>query len=426
MTSQATPPRRLAALRAIVNRRMLVSFLMGFASGLPLLLTIGLLQAWMRDEGVDIGKIGLLALAQLPYTLKFLWAPLLDRFAPPFLGRRRGWMLIFQVLLMAAIFGLGQTNPGLDPGAVGLMALLVSFFSASQDTVIDAYRREDLSDSELGLGSTYYIYGYRLGMLLASGGGLILADRMPYSAVYAIMAGSLLVGLITTLFTPEPKVTEGTPQNFREAVVEPFVEFFKRDGAILLLLFIMIYKMGDWMASSMSTLFYLELGFSKTQIGSITKLFGFWMTIGGAFLGGVVMLRIGINKALWVFGFVQMVSTAGFVVLAKVGASLPLLTAVISFENLGTGCGAAALIAFNGARTNKKFTATQYALLTSIVGVPRSVFSAGTGYAVAALGWPLYFLGCTLIAIPGLLLLSRVAPWQAGTSNDPVPENPNP
>ena len=267
--------------RSIFSRRMLVSFLMGFASGLPLLLTIGVLQAWMKEEGVDLSTIGLFALVQLPYTLKFLWAPLFDRFVPPFLGRRRGWLLIAQLLLMGAIFGLGLTDPEGSPQGVAVAALLLTFFSASQDIVVDAYRREDLADHELGLGSSFYVYGYRLGMLLAGGGGLILADFMSFQAVYAAMAGCMVVGVATTLLTPEPAVAEGAPVNFKETVIDPFVEYFRRGGAVTMLLFIMFYKMGDWMASNLTVPFYLDLGFTKTEIGAVTKLFGFCMILAG-------------------------------------------------------------------------------------------------------------------------------------------------
>ncbi len=400
----------LSMFKVIFSRRMLVTAIMGFACGLPLLLTITILQAWMKDEGVDLALIGLMALVGLPYTLKFLWAPFLDRFTLPFLGRRRGWLLIAQTTLILCIAGLGLTKPAENPWMVALAAFLVTFFSASQDIVVDAYRREDLSDRELGLGSSLYVYGYRIGMLLASGGGLIMADHMSFQMVYLIMAACLLVGVVTTVLTPEPNVPLGTPKTMKEAIVDPFLEYFSRSGAIWILAFILLYKIGDNMASTMSTPFYLDIGFSKTEIGTVVKLFGFWATIAGTFFGGLIMLQMGIYRSLWIFGFLQAISTAFFAFLAKVGHSIPVLTAVISFENLSSGMGTAAFVGFMAGLTNKKFTATQYALLTSLMGVPRVLASAPTGYMVDYLGWASFFIACTLIAIPGMVLLFRILP----------------
>jgi PAT family beta-lactamase induction signal transducer AmpG len=398
----------------IFSGRMLVALIMGFACGLPLLLTISVLQAWMKEEGVDLTVIGMMALVGLPYTLKFLWAPFLDRFTLPFLGRRRGWLLIFQVALIFSISGLGLTDPANNPWMVAFAAFLVTFFSASQDIVVDAYRREDFPDEELGLASSLYINGYRVGMLLASGGGLIMADRMPFSSVYLIMAACMLPGLVTTLLAHEPKITHGTPGSMREAVFDPMVEYFSRQGAIWILAFILFYKMGDTMAGAMSTPFYLDIGFSKTEIGTIVKLFGFWATIAGALIGGVLMLRLGINRSLWVFGFLQAISTACFAILARIGPSVAVLSGVIAFENLSSGMGTAAYAAFMASITNKKFTATQYALLTSLMGIPRVVASAPTGFLAKNLGWESFFIACTVIAVPGMLLLLKFAPWNSG------------
>jgi len=328
---------RIPLIHVIFSGRMLVALLMGFSSGLPLLLTITVLQAWMKIEGVDLAVIGMMALVGLPYTLKFLWAPFLDRYTLPFLGRRRGWLLVAQIALMISIVGLGQTNPGRSPWLVAYVAFLVTFFSASQDIVIDAYRREDLPDEELGLGSSLYINGYRFGMLLASGGGLILADQIPFSSVYLIMAACLIPGVITTLLCREPTLPPGTPNTLRDAVIDPLLEYFRRDGAIWILAFILFYKIGDTLASAMTTPFYLDIGFTLTQIGAVVKLFGFWALLGGSLIGGVIMIRLGIHRSLWVFGLLQAISTAGFAVLARVGASVPLLSGVIAFENLSSG-----------------------------------------------------------------------------------------
>jgi PAT family beta-lactamase induction signal transducer AmpG len=367
----------------------------------------------MKDEGVDLTVIGMMALVGLPYTLKFLWAPFLDRFSLPFLGRRRGWMLVAQIALMVSIVSLGQSDPVQNPWLLAFVAFLVTFFSASQDIVVDAYRREDLSDEELGLGSSLYINGYRVGMLLASGGGLIMADYMDFSMVYLILAGCMLPGLITTLLTPEPETPAGTPKTMREAVVDPLVEYFSRQGAVWILAFILLYKVGDTMASTMATPFYLDIGFSKTEIGAVVKLFGFWATITGGLAGGVMMIRAGINRSLWIFGLLQAVSTAGFALLANVGYSIPLLSAVIAFENFSSGMGTAAYAAFMASITNKKFTATQYALLTSLMGIPRVLASAPTGFLAKNMGWETFFILCTLIAIPGMLLLLKIAPWNS-------------
>jgi len=390
---------------------MLVSLIMGFSSGLPLLLTISLLQAWMKEEGVDLAVIGIMALVGLPYTIKFLWSPVLDRFTLPFLGRRRGWLLIAQIALVLSISALGATDPGKNPWMVAFAAFLVTFFSASQDIVIDAYRREDLSDEELGLGSSLYINGYRIGMLLASGGGLILADHMPFSCVYLVMASCMLPGIITTILTPEPDTPVGTPKTIKEAAIDPLVEYFARPSALWILAFILLYKIGDTMASAMTTPFYLDIGFSKTEIGAVVKLFGFWATIAGALAGGIIMIRLGINRSLWVFGFLQALSTACFAVLAKIGYNITVLGGVIAFENLSSGMGTAAYAAFMASITNKRFTATQYALLTSLMGIPRVIASAPTGFIAKYLGWEEFFIICTLIAIPGMLLLLKFAPW---------------
>ncbi|MES9899784.1 MAG: AmpG family muropeptide MFS transporter [Sedimenticola sp.] len=393
-------------LLAIFSGRMLVSALMGFACGLPLLLTGSLLQAWMTEEGVDLATIGLFAFVGLPYTLKFLWAPALDRFTPVFLGRRRGWLIMAQFALVAALSSLAFSNPGVDTYGVAVAALLVTFFSASQDIVVDAYRREALSDNEQGLGASLYVNGYRVGMLLASGGGLIMADVMSFTAVYLCMAGIMLLGICTTFFAPEPEASEGSPRTLRDAVVLPFVEYFRRNDAVVILLFILLYKLGDTMASHMTIPFYLDIGFSKTEIGAVVKLFGFWATIVGGLVGGVFILRIGTYRALWGFGILQGISTAGFAVLALVGNSLPGLAAVIAFENFSGGLGTAAYIAFMASLTNKKFTATQYALLTSFMGVPRVIAAAPTGFMAEWMGWFSFFMFCALIALPGLLLLS--------------------
>ena len=386
---------------------------MGFSGGLPLLLTWGVLQAWMTEKGIDLTWIGMISLVHLPYTWKFLWAPFLDRFVPPFLGRRRGWLLIAQIALMFAIVGLGYSDPVEKSGLMIVAAVLVAFFSATQDIVIDAYRREDLSDRELGLGSSMYVYGYRLGMLLASGGGLILADHLSFSQVYFIMSLCMLPGIITTLLTPEPEMVAGAPRTMMEAIVNPFVEYFSRNGALWILIFILLYKIGDTMASGITMPFYLETGFTKTEIGTVVKFFGTAATLAGAALGGLLLLKLGINRGLWIFGILQALSTAGFAILARIGYNIAMLSGVIAFENLSSGMGTAAFVAFMASITNKKFTATQYALLTGIMGLSRLLASSVTGFMAKHMGWQSFFIFCTLIAIPGMLLLLKIAPWNS-------------
>ncbi|MCF8082260.1 MAG: AmpG family muropeptide MFS transporter [Deltaproteobacteria bacterium] len=405
---------RKALLKVMFSPRMLVALIMGFSCGLPLLLTISVLQAWMQQEGVDLTVIGLMSLVGLPYTVKFLWAPFLDRYTLPFLGRRRGWLLMAQLALVCSISGLGFTDPADSPWGVALAAFWVTFFSASQDIVVDAYRREDLTDTELGLGSSLYVNGYRVGMLLASGGGLIMADHIPFSMVYQILAACMIPGILTTLLAREPDIgTTVTPHTLKEAVIDPLVEYFSRPSAVWILAFILFYKIGDTMASAISIPFYLDVGFTKTEIGAVVKLFGFWATIGGSLMGGVLMIRLGINRSLWIFGVLQALSTACFALLSRIGPHVSALSGVIGFENLSGGMGTAAYVAFMASITNKRFTATQYALLSSLMGVPRVMASAPTGFLAKHLGWGWFFIACTLIAIPGMLLLLKFAPWRA-------------
>jgi PAT family beta-lactamase induction signal transducer AmpG len=399
---------------------MLIALVMGFASGLPLLLTSTLLQAWMTDAGVDLGTIGLFTLVGLPYTLKFVWAPLLDRYVIPGVGRRRGWLLVAQALLMLTIAGLGMTHPSTAPGFVALVALLLTFFSASQDIVIDAYRRESLADDEQGLGASLYVNGYRVGMLLASGGGLILADLLPFSAVYLLMAVCMLPGLVTTLLAPEPPIDGAPPATLRAAVVEPFLDFFSRNGALTILLFIFLYKIGDTMATTLTTPFYLQLGFSKTAIGAVVKLFGFWATVFGGLAGGVLIMRWGNYRALWIFGILQAISTLGFAALVPIGPNEAALAVVIALENLAGGMGTAAFVAFMANLTNRRFTATQYALLSSLMGVPRVIIASPSGFVAEWLGWAGYFVFCAALAVPALLLLLRFRGW-LDTEAEPRP-----
>jgi MFS transporter, PAT family, beta-lactamase induction signal transducer AmpG len=403
-----------------LSKRMLIALLMGFASGLPLLLTGSVLQAWLKEGGIDLASIGLFALVGLPYTLKFLWAPLFDRYALPRFGRRRGWLIAMQLALAAALAALSVAQPTPDHLLwISAASLIVAFFSASQDIVVDAYRRESMSDDELGLGSALYVNGYRIGMLLAGGGGLILADHTSFAFMYQFMAACMAACVIVTYCAPEPPLLKGSPTTLQDAFILPLRDYIERDGAWLALAFILLYKIGDTMASSMTTPFYLELQFSKTEIGAVVKLFGFWATIAGGTLGGIIIMRIGLARSLWIFGTGQMLSTLGFVALAYAGHDTAALAAVIAIENFTGGLGTAAFVGFMGALTNRRFTATQYALLSSLMGVPRVLLSAPTGWLALELGWPVFFGLCTLIAIPGLLLIRKVT-----RLSDPQPAQP--
>ena len=402
----------------IFSVKMLITFSMGFSSGLPLLLTLSTLQAWMADEGVDLGKIGLIALVGMPYSWKFLWAPLLDRFSFPLLGRRRGWLLMIQILLACSIGIMGFCDPSVGLFPLAIMALLTAFFSATQDMVIDAYRREHLEESELALGSTVYVYGYRIGMVVATSGALIVADIWSWRSAFAMMGLCMGVGIVTTLLAPEPSRSHSPLRSLKESVWGPFQEFFSRPGAWLVLSFVLLYKLGDTMASAITMPFYLEMGFTKTEVGIIAKGAGLVAIFLGMGLGGTLVLRLGTWRSLWVFGVLQGVSTAGFSVMAWYtsvhGPSTTFLSGVIGFENLAAGMGTAAYMAYMASQTDKRFTATQYALLTSLIGIPRSLLSAPVGYMAEAMGWGSFFLFCALVAIPGLMVLGRLGRWKEG------------
>jgi MFS transporter, PAT family, beta-lactamase induction signal transducer AmpG len=399
----------------LVSSRLWLAALMGFAGGLPLLLTLTVLQAWLTEQGVSLTTIGLLGLIGFPYSIKFLWAPLVDRFKPLALGRRRGWLLLTQVALAASIALLGLQNPAANIWGVVAAGYLVTFFSATQDIVIDAYRRESLADSEQGLAASFYTYGYRIGMLLASAGGLILADIVGFRGVYLVMAGIMGACVIVTLCAPEPATGVGRPRSLAESFIGPFVEFFTRRNdakkALLVLVFIVIYKLGDNLASHMSIPFYLQLGFSNTEIGTIAKIFGTGALLLGVFIGGVLTLRMALYRSMFVIGVLQALSTACFVMLALAGHDRGWLATVIAFENLTVGMGTAALLAFMAALTNRQFTATQFALLSTLATLPRSLLSAPSGFMAAQLGWPQFFVVCALLALPGLLLLPLVRQW---------------
>lgn len=399
---------------ALLNRRMLICIFTGFTSGLPLYILISLLPAWLRSEGVDLKSIGLFALIQLPFTWKFLWAPLFDRYSLP-MGRRRGWLLLTQLALLLSIPLVGSLQPRLDIWTIAYLAAVVAFFSASQDIVLDAYRRELLLESEIGLGNAVHVNAYKIAGLVPGALSLVLADHLPWNAVFLITALFMLPGLAMTLLVREPDLRQGTPKTLRQAVVEPFHEFITRSGwqsAGLVLAFIFLYKLGDSMATALATPFYLDMGFSKTEIGLVAKNAGLWPSVIGGLLGGVWMIKLGINRALWLFGVMQMVAILGFAWLTTVGHSLFWLAVVIGVEAFGVGLGTAVFVAFIARTTNPLYTATQFALFTSLAAVPRTLANAATGYLVEALGWTKFFLLCFVLALPGMLLLLKVAPWR--------------
>ena len=396
------------------TRALLVCIFLGFSSGLPLFILYNLLSAWLKSEGVDLKAIGLFALVGIPYTWKFLWSPAMDRFQLPFLGRRRGWMIATQFAVMLAVMLMGQFNPSTEIWTVVFLAAIVAFFSASQDIVVDAHRREWLTEEQMGSGTALFVNAYKLSTLVPGSLSLILSDIITWDWVFFITGLFMLPGILTTLLVSEPRLYGPAPKTLREAVVEPFNEFVNRRGwrhAMLILAFIFLYKLGDSMATALATPFYLELGFTRTEIGLVAKNAGLWASILGGILGAYWMLKTGVNRGLWIFGFFQALAILGFVILAQSGADLWVLTWVIGFEAITVGLGTAAFTAFIALETNPRFTATQFALFTSLSAVPRTFINALTGYIVEVTGWTNFFILCFALAIPGLLLLPKIAPW---------------
>lgn len=404
----------------LFTRRMLICVFTGFASGLPLYLLLNLVPAWLRTEHIDLKTIGVFALIQFPYTWKFLWSPLLDRYVVPMLGRRRGWMLLTQVALLIVIATLGGFSPQNDLGIIVMLATLLAFLSATLDIALDAYRRELLFENELGLGNAVHVNAYRIAGLVPGSLALILADHLPWNMVFIITALFTLPGIIMTLLVSEPLAVH-VPKTLRDAVAEPFREFISRKGwqsALLILAFLFFYKLGDSLCTALATPFYLDMGFSKSQIGLIAKNAGLWPAVIGALLGGIWMLKIGINRALWLFGIVQIVSIFGFYWLAIQGVQMevtPLhlaqLGLVIGLEAFGVGLGTAAFVAYIAHTTHPAYTATQFALFTSLAAMPRTFVNASAGWLAEQMGWGNFFLLCAALAIPGMLLLLKVAPW---------------
>ncbi|MBM5574377.1 MFS transporter [Deefgea piscis] len=389
------------------NRRICAAMLLGFASGLPLALTGSTLQAWLSDAGLDIKTIGWFTLVGQPYTWKFLWSPLVDRFPMPFLGRRRGWILITQIALAAVIAKMSGLDPQTHLATFALMALLIAFFSATQDVVIDAYRTEVLQPEERGAGAAVGVFGYRMAMLTSGAVALILADGiLTWEQTYLVMAGIMGTMAIVTFFSPEPVLQTKPPLSLRSAIIDPLKEFFSRDGAWILLALVVAYKLGDAFAGSLSTKFLLDMGYSKSIIGQAYKVFGLVATLVGGFAGAILMLRWGLYKSLVIFGILQALTNLGYWLIAIHGSpDIGLLLFAISTENLAGGMGTTAAVALLMSLCNPNFTATQYALLSALTAFGRVYVGPASGYLVTAVGWSHFFMISAAIALPGLALL---------------------
>ncbi|OCG13320.1 AmpG family muropeptide MFS transporter [Gilliamella sp. App6-5] len=408
-------------LKTIFTTKMLICIFTGFASGLPFYLLLQLLPAWLESESINIKTIGAFSLTQTPYILKFIWSPFMDNISLFHLGRRRGWMLGSQIVLIFSIAILGFLSPSLNIWLIAAVCFIIALFSATQDVALDAFRRELLLDKELGLGNSIHTNAYRVAGLVPGSLSLILSNSLPWNSVFIITALFMLPAIIMTLLVKEP--TNQTPKNhkFEDIIIRPFSEFITRNGlktAVLILAFIFLYKLGDSMATSLATPFYLQMGYSRPDIGWIAKNASLWPSVFGALMGGILMIKIGINRALWSFGIIQVISILGFAWLSIEGpftvigtSQKTLLAIVIGFESLGVGLGSAAFVAFIAKTTNPLYTATQFALFTSIASIPRTLINATTGIMVEHLGWTTFFGLCTILAIPGMLLLLKVAPW---------------
>ena len=393
-------------LQALGNRRMTAMLLLGFASGLPLALSGGTLQAWLATTSVNVHTIGVFSLVGLPYTLKFVWSPIMDRFVPPFLGRRRGWIVMTQGLLIALILVLGLSSPEQNIILVGALAMLLAFASASQDITIDAYRTDVLHPEERGFGAAVSVAGYRVAMLVSGGLALILADFLGWNTTYSIMAVLMAVGVVAACFGPEPEIRAAPPVSLQEAVVAPFTEFLSRDGALWLLLLIILYKLGDAFAGTLTTTFLLRgLGFTLTEVGVVNKWLGVAASIFGGLAGGVLMVRWGLYRCLLWFGLLQAVTNLGFMLLAMIGKSFAGMVVVIGLENLAGGMGTAVFVGLLISLCNHRYSATQYALLSSLAAVGRVFIGPPSGFLVEATGWAPFFLVTFVVSLPGIILL---------------------
>ena len=401
----------LQSLKIYIQPRMLLLLFLGISSGLPLPLTLSTLTLWLAEIGISKTSIGLFALTGMPYAFKFLWAPLVDGVNIPYFtkrfGRRKSWGILSQIFLMAGIIGLGISDPVHHIGLTAWCALTVAFFSATQDIVLDAYRVEILEESEYGAGSAIFVFGYRIGMLIAGAGALYLASYAAWPIVFAVMSGFMLIGVVALMFGPRPNIglTDGHENWFQDKIINPFKQFMQHERWWYILLFIVAYKLGDAMAGIMANPFYLELGFEKIEIANITKAFGLLATLVGGFIGGAMVNKIGIHKSLLWCGILQLGSNLMFAALALVGKDLYMLALTIGIENLAGGMGTSAFVAFLSYLCAKQYTATQYALLSALASFGRTVLSSSGGAMASALNWPLFFVVTTVIAIPGVIMV---------------------
>lgn len=401
-------------LQVFKSRKMAALLLLGLSSGLPLYLTSRTLQAWLTVAGVDLSAIGFISLVSLPYSLKFLWAPLIDGFSFPFLGRRKGWLMVTQLALAIAIATMALQRPAEALQLVAINAVVIAFLSATQDITIDAYSTDILDRHEVGVGAGIKIVGYRAGMVLAGGVALILADRLSWPTVYALLGILMLLILVFSARVAEPALRDAPPSSLREAVRMPFVDFISRTGGtrgIWILAFVVLYRLGDSLIDNMTTPFLLQTGFSQTDVGTVQGVIGLFTTIVGLLAGGAVLSRIGIDQSLWIFGILQLTSNFAYLLLANVGRNYPMMVATIIIENFCYGLATAAIVGFIMSLCNPKFSATQYALLSSVMAVGRNVLAAPAGSIAEATGWPLFFLISVAAALPGMALLPLFAPF---------------
>jgi len=395
-----------------LDRRVISIFFFGFSSGLPLPLVTTTFATWLREERVSLETIGLLSLISLAYALKFLWAFIFDILRlpvlSPALGRRRSWLLVTQSLLLLAILCLAQTDPSSSLPLLTVFALILAFLSATQDILIDAYRTEILEERKLGAGAASVQFGYRLGMLVGGAFCLILADNVGFGKAYATMSLFVGVGILATLLSKEPSVALEKHERFLKAVIAPFLDLIRRQNGILLLLFVSFYRLGESMLGVMANPFYIDMGFSKTDIGTVSKVFGLVMTLLGTFVAGLMVSRFGIKKTLVIGGLLQAFSNLAYIQLALSGHSIQMFAAVIAIENISGGLGSGAFVAYLSSLCNRSFTAAQYALLSSVATLFGKLCGSQSGYLADALGWPLYFFGTFLFALPGLFLLVMI------------------
>ncbi len=397
-------------LKLYFSKKMLIIFLLGFSSGLPLLLIGGTLKTWMARENVDISTIGYFSWVGLSYSLKFIWAPFIDRFTLSKLGRRRSWILAAQILLLVSIFFLGSLSPTEDLALMALICVIIGFFSATQDISIDAFRREYLDDKELPFGSGMNQYGYRIAMLLSGGLGMGLVGsefiNLSWHELYYLMACCMLIGIGVTIWAKEPEVEDfDQVKSLKSAIINPFKEFLTRDRALIILLFVFFFKLGDAMSGAMLSPYYVQMGYSNADIALIAKTFGLSAVLLGLFVGGVIVYTLGVFRSLWIFGIMQALSTGSFALITFTGPEQWALAVTVLFEDISSGMGSAAFITYLASLTNKQYTATQYAILSSIATIGRNFLSGFSGNMVKDLGWAPFFFTCGALAIPGLIML---------------------